>query len=222
MAFFHKKEKEIVSTIHTYVNKMISKRREELLNKKNITSNEDDGYKTKPALLDILLQSKIDEKPLSNDDILAEVNTFMFAGHETTGTTMGFLFYLVAKHHDVQEKLYREIQLNDLKDQTEPLTIRKINSLTYLDKVLKETLRLYPILSAAHKKCTEEIRVGNITIPANVTVITLIYANHLNERHFVNAETFNPDRWDKEINIESRSSYIYQPFSAGLRNCIGK
>lgn len=103
-----------------------------------------------------------------------------------------------------------------------PLTMRAANNLNYAENVIRETLRLFPILSGAHKKCTEDIRIGDVFIPANVSVVTLIYANHHNSKYFENPEMFDPDRWDKEISSEDRNPLAYQPFSAGLRNCIGQ
>lgn len=100
--------------------------------------------------------------------------------------------------------------------------MRAANGLTYAENVIRETLRLYPILSGAHKKCTEDIRIGNVFIPANVSVVTLIYANHHNPKYFEDPEKFDPDRWNKEISSDDRNPLAYQPFSAGLRNCIGQ
>lgn len=100
--------------------------------------------------------------------------------------------------------------------------MRAANYLVYAENVIRETLRLYPILSGAHKKCIEDIRIGDIFIPANVSVVTLIYANHYNSKYFKKPEEFDPDRWNKEISSDERSPLAYQPFSAGLRNCIGQ
>lgn len=122
----------------------------------------------------------------------------------------------------MQKKVYDEIKNQNLHKKTGPLTMRAANGLIYSENVIRETLRLFPILSGAHKKCTEDIRIGDVFIPANVSVVTLIYANHHNPKYFENPEKFDPDRWDKEISSEDRNPLAYQPFSAGLRNCIGQ
>lgn len=238
---FGKRESEQISYIHTFVDQIIDNRRTELLVQNGDGLRETNETRNRPVLLDILLQSKLDGKPLSNEDIRAEVNTFMFAvnlyllimisntfdiffwqGHETTGTTLGFLIYVLAKYPEIQQKVYKEIKQQHLHENSEPLTMRSANALTYAENVIRETLRMYPILSGAHKKCTEDIRIGDKLIPANVSVVTLIYANHHNEKYFKNPDEFNPDRWDKEISSEDRNPLAYQPFSAGLRNCIGQ
>lgn len=173
----------------------------------------------KPALLDILLQSSIDGEPLSNETIRDEMNTFMVAGHETSGTTLGFITFILAKYPEVQDRVYHEIKELGLDNN---LTIRDINSLTYLDCVIKEVLRLYPILPDPMKQCTEDFRFGSIFIPAHTTICTTIHASHMNEKYFTDPEVFNPDRFSDEINAKERSPFTYQPFSSGLRNCIGQ
>lgn len=218
---YAKEQLEQVELIDTYVNDIIEKRRDAILSKPLNETNETEGTKEKPALLDILLQSEMDGKPLSNDDIRGEVNTFMFAGHETTGSTLSFLMYLLAKYPDIQKRLYTEIKSSGIMKNEEVLSMRSLNSLKLLDSVIKETLRLYPIFPMVPKKCIEDFKLGDIFIPANTFVGTTFSPNHLDEKYFKNAKEFIPDRWSDEVTIAERNPYVYQPFSAGLRNCIG-
>lgn len=204
-----------MSYIDNFINEIIEKRRDYLISHKETSESQ-----TRPAFLDILLQSEMDGKPLTNEDIRGEVNTFMFAGHETTGSTLSFLMYLLATHPKEQEILYTEIKENSLLDDT-PLTMRTLNSLKYLDNVIKETLRIYPIFPAVPKKCIEDMKIGDITIPANATVGIFFYMNHMDEKYFKNPKEFIPDRWNDEVTTTQRNPYVYQPFSSGLRNCIG-
>lgn len=216
---YHKKETELINYHHEFVDNVISKRREKLLSEKlNSSSTE----KQRPALLDILLQSSIDGNPLTDKQIRDEVNNFILAGHETTGTTMGFLTFLLAKHREVQTRVYEEIKANGLDKNEHSLTIREINSLSYFDTVIKETLRIYPILGGAHKQCPEDIRIGNIFIPANTSISCQILSTHLHEKNFKDPLKFDPSRWENEVTSAERSPYAYQPFSSGLRNCIGQ
>lgn len=91
-----------------------------------------------------------------------------------------------------------------------------------MDNVIKEALRLFPPAVMISKRCREDIQIGHVFIPANTTVSTNIYSGHRMEKYFKDAETFNPDRFDDEITAEDRNPYVFQPFSAGLRNCIGQ
>lgn len=145
----------------------------------------------------------------------------MLAGHETTGTTLGFLTYVLAKYPVVQKRVYDEINLK-INTEDKPLTIRDINSLSYFDTVVKETLRIYPILGGAHKQCPEDVQIGHIFIPKNTPISTSIRSGHLYEKNFKDPFEFDPSRWEDEVTIAERNPYAYQPFSSGLRNCIGQ
>ncbi|XP_063700408.1 cytochrome P450 4d1-like [Culicoides brevitarsis] len=216
MSKYYKIVEEQINFIHGFVDNIINERREKLLAEKYEPEN------SRPALLDILLKASIDEKPLSNEEIRSEVNNFMLAGHETTGTTLGFLTFVLAKHQDVQKLVYEEIVSHDLQNPERKLTIRDINSLSYFETVMKETLRMFPILGGAHKSATEDIRINNIFIPAYTSISTSIRAGHLYEKNFKDALKFDPSRWNDEVSTKERSPYAYQPFSSGLRNCIGQ
>lgn len=145
-----------------------------------------------------------------------------FAGHETTANSLTFAAYLLAKHPKVQERLWNEIKSNSLHVTSNRLTTRDISSLPYLDNVIKEVLRLYPPAPIVLKKCVEDIRIENFFIPAEVTIGINIFSGHRAEKYFKDPEKFDPDRFDNEITAEDRNPYAYQPFSSGLRNCIGQ
>lgn len=74
----YQSEKKSLKIVHGFVNDVIEKRRNEIIRNQQI--NESTGVKKRAALMEILLQSQMDGKPLSNADICGEVNTFMFAG----------------------------------------------------------------------------------------------------------------------------------------------
>ncbi|XP_063697852.1 cytochrome P450 4d1-like [Culicoides brevitarsis] len=209
---------ETISYIDKFVNDLIEKRRSEILAKKVEDGTE--NKKEKPALLDILLQSEMDGKPLTNEDIRGEVNTFMFAGHETTGSTLAFTFFLLAKHPEIQQELYEEIKNNF--NQNEPLTMRALNSLPLLDGVIKEALRIHPIFPAIPKKCVEDVHYNGMTIPKQTMILTFFLPNHMDEKYFPDPKKFMPSRWLDEVTAKERNPYAYQPFSSGLRNCIGQ
>ncbi|XP_063696377.1 cytochrome P450 4d2-like [Culicoides brevitarsis] len=217
----YKIQKTNIAIINDFVDNVIRERHDKMI--KEINENPDESEtKKRPALLDILLQARVDGKPLSNEDIQAEVKTFMFAGHETTANTLSFVAYFLAKYPEVQEKMYDEIKRNSLDTKSESLTTRELNSLSYMDNVIKETLRLYPPGFMVSKRCHEDIRIGNVFIPKDSTIATNIYSGHRNEKYFKNPEEFNPDRFDTEISANERNPYVFQPFSSGLRNCIGQ
>lgn len=73
----YKNQLESITYIDEFVNDLIEKRRSEIIAKKGDGVSESENVREKPALLDILLQSEMDGKPLTNEDIRGEVNTFM-------------------------------------------------------------------------------------------------------------------------------------------------
>lgn len=141
-----RQERKALKVLHEFTDSVIVARRKEILQQnKNMSSNTDDvGIKKKQALLDVLLQSTIDGKPLTNQDIREEVDTFMFEGHDTTTSGITFALYCLATHPEVQQKVVREIHDVIGEDKKTPVTLQMLNDLNYLDLVLKEVLRLYP------------------------------------------------------------------------------
>lgn len=142
-------ERRALKVIHEASNSVIVARRQELLESRRVereatASTLDSPSRKKQALLDILLQATVEGQPLSNADIREEVDTFMFEGHDTTTSGTTFALYCIARHPQVQQKMFEEIRavLGDVKDT--PPTLQLLNELPYLDCVLKEVLRLYP------------------------------------------------------------------------------
>lgn len=129
---------------------------------------------------------------------------------------------MLAKHPEEQEILYEEIKSNGLVDRSEPLTMRLLNSLSYLDGTIKESLRIYPIFPAVPKKCVEDFHYNGMFIPKEAMILTAFYPNHMDEKYFKNPTKFIPSRWMDEVTVKERNPYAYQPFSSGLRNCIGQ
>lgn len=118
--------------------------------------------------------------------------------------------------------MLNEIKSNSLDITTDHLTTRNLNSLPYMDNVIKEALRLFPPAVLVSKRCHEDIQIGNLFIPADTTIATNIFSGHRMEKYFKEPEKFDPDRFDNEISAKDRNPYVFQPFSSGLRNCIGQ
>lgn len=144
----YRTEKAAVKILHDFTKSVIVSRREQLAieDKQSSTLEEDDGVgaKKKIALLDLLLKSTIDGKPLSDDDIREEVDTFMFEGHDTTTSAISFAFYNIAKYPEIQQKIYEESRSVLGDDLMKSVTLIQLNELPYLERFIKENLRLYP------------------------------------------------------------------------------
>lgn len=84
----------------------------------------------------------------------------MLQGHDTTTSGITFCLYCIAQNPDVQQKCFDEIKgvLGD--DPTRPVTLSDLNNLSYLDLVIKETLRLFPSVPLIARTLQEEIVIG--------------------------------------------------------------
>ena len=156
-------EKQALAILHGFTEKIIIQRREELLKSqdKKVTPELDDvGTKRKMAFLDILLQSEIDGKPLTNLDIREEVDTFMFEGHDTTSSAIIFCFYNLSLYPECQQKCFEEIQQVFGTDKTKPVTYEDLNKLHYVELCIKETLRMFPSVPLLGRKVTEECEIS--------------------------------------------------------------
>nr|CAI5850381.1 unnamed protein product [Callosobruchus analis] len=130
-----------VEKIHDFTYSVINSRIQTLQNSGDDQNNNEE--KAVP-FLDMLLKSTVDGKPLSIEDIREEVDTFMFEGHDTTGSAISFALYLLASHQDVQDQALEEQKTIFCEDIHRSVTYNDLQRMKYLECVIKETLRLYP------------------------------------------------------------------------------
>lgn len=151
--------------IEDFNNEIIAQRRLELAKRKiedeKATENPEEenvyfGKKRKMVLMDILLQSTIDGKPLTDEEVREEANTFLFAGHDTVSSALMFLFYNIAKYPRVQERIVTEVR-EVLGDENAELSFSKLADLQYLECVIKESMRIYPPVPMFGRESQEEI-----------------------------------------------------------------
>ncbi|XP_029326912.1 cytochrome P450 4F4 isoform X3 [Mus caroli] len=209
--------------VHSFTDAVIQDRRCTLPSK-----HEDDVLKAKAKsktldFIDVLLLSKDEDgKELSDEDIRAEADTFMFEGHDTTASGLSWILYNLARHPEYQERCRQEVQelLRDRKS-TE-IEWDDLAQLPFLTMCIKESLRLHPPVTVISRRCTQDIVLpdGRV-IPKGVICIINIFATHHNPTVWPDPEVYDPFRFDPE-NIKDRSPLAFIPFSAGPRNCIGQ
>lgn len=157
-------------------------------------------------------------KTLSDDEILAQALVFVFAGYETTSSTLSYISYNLATHPDVQQQLQDEIDAN-LPNKAAP-TYNTIMQMEYLDMVVNESLRLFPPGGRIERVCKKTVELNGVTIPKDMVVMIPAYVMHRDPAYWPEPEEFRPERFSKESR-ESIDPYIFLPFGAGPRNCIG-
>ncbi|GBN44641.1 Cytochrome P450 3A4, partial [Araneus ventricosus] len=160
-------------------------------------------------------------KKLSTDELVAQCVIFFIAGYDTTATTLTMVTYFLALHQDVQDKLRAEVDAA-LEENNGKLTYEAIQSMKYMDNVISETLRIYPI-SVRLERCAEvDYKLGDtgITIPKGMIVSIPIISVQRDPKYWPEPEKFDPDRFTPERRAQ-RDPYSYLPFGAGPRNCLG-
>lgn len=187
--------------------------------------NEDDesdiGKKKRKAFLDLLLdQNAKDDTPLTDDELRAQVDTFMFEGHDTTAVAITWTLFLLGNNPEQQEKVHEELE-EVFGDSDTPANLKELSQLKYLDRVLKETLRLFPSVPVISRDLMEDVKMGNYTLPKGCEVVMPIQLTHRDPNVWPDPTKFDPDRFLPE-NSKHRNPYAYVPFSAGPRNCIGQ
>nr|AIW80010.1 cytochrome P450 CYP4FB1 [Nilaparvata lugens] len=176
-----------------------------------------DNKHCKMAFLDLMLESGMSDTQLRD-----ETMTIIIGGQETTSTELSFALLMLALHPNIQEKVHEELDAVFGEDSRAAPSMFELNSLEYLERVIKETMRLFPALPAIGKRLQEDIHVGQYEIPAGVDIGIFIYETHRDPATWgPTPHHFNPDHFLPE-KCRSRHPYSYFPFSAGLRNCIGQ
>ncbi|EFN69302.1 Cytochrome P450 4V3 [Camponotus floridanus] len=141
-------------------------------------------------------------------------------GHDTTAVAITWTLFLLGNNLEHQEKVHEELE-EVFKDSETPATVKELSQLKYLDRIIKETLRLFPSVPLITRKLAEDVKIGDYTFPKGITVILAILLVHLNPEIWPDPKKFDPDRFLPE-NSKHRNPYAYIPFSAGPRNCIGR
>ncbi|XP_028822324.1 cytochrome P450 4F3 isoform X2 [Denticeps clupeoides] len=214
------------SVVHGFTTDIIQKRRTQLLHQgatKSQCVSEPGTRKKVTDFIDVLLLSKDEDgNSLTDDEIKAEADTFMFEGHDTTASGISWVLYNLAAHPKYQERCRDEIDSLLKGRETEEIQWDDLTNLPFTTMCIKESLRLHPPVVALSRQYTKDMPVpGGRTIPKGTISLLSIYGTHHNSEIWPNPEVYDPMRFDPEKS-KGRSSYAFIPFSAGPRNCIGQ
>jgi cytochrome P450 len=155
----------------------------------------------------------------SDREIRDQVMTLMFAGHDTSTSTLTFMLHELARHPEVTRRLHEE-QERVLKGES-PTAQQLEKAMPYLDTVLDEVLRLYPPAWIGPRRAIREFEFGGCTVPRGAYVNYCSWASHRLPEVFPEPEAFIPERFTRERKAAlPRGAYV--PFGGGSRICIGK
>uniref|UniRef100_A0A182TYW8 Uncharacterized protein n=1 Tax=Anopheles melas TaxID=34690 RepID=A0A182TYW8_9DIPT len=170
-------------------------------------------------MLDRLL-SVNEDGPLSDTEIVQNIYSIVGAGNDTTAHSLGHTCLFLAMHPGVQRKLYQELR-DVFYSADEPISEEKLKQLSYMECVIKESLRLAPPGATVAREAQEDLTVEGQLIPRGTTVVVSLFSLHRRKDFWgADAERFDPDRFLPE-RCKNRMGCAFMPFNTGSRNCIG-
>ncbi|KAK5649518.1 hypothetical protein RI129_000547 [Pyrocoelia pectoralis] len=188
----------------------------------------------RPDMINLLMEAQKNREnvdngnkiSLSDEDITAQALIFFLAGFDTVASAMTFLIYELAINQDIQKKLYGEI-CTTCEEHAGKINYDIVTSMTYLDSVLSESLRLHSNVPFFDRKCTRPYTIEPVNPserPLYLEKGTVIWiptcALHHDEQYFPNPKRFDPERFS-ESNKQNIRPGAYIPFGLGPRRCIG-
>jgi cytochrome P450 family 135 len=154
-------------------------------------------------VLSLLLQARHEDgRPMSDKELRDELMTVLVAGHETSATSLAWALEALVRHPAALARLRDEVDSGED---------------AYLDAVLKETLRLRPVVALVLRRLTEPMEIGGRLLPAGVTVAPSIYLLHRRPDVYPDPRAFRPERFLER----PPGTYTWIPFGGGVRRCLG-
>ncbi|XP_059689072.1 ultra-long-chain fatty acid omega-hydroxylase [Gavia stellata] len=210
------------ATVHSFTATVVQRRRQ-ALDRLGRQAWLESHQGRRMDFIDLLLLAKDEDgNTLSDEDISAEADTFMFEGHDTTASGLAWLLYNLACHPHYQERCRQEVHELLKGRDVEEIKWEDLSHLPFTTMCIKESLRLHPPVTAVSRRCTEDIALhdGRV-IPKGIICLMSIYGTHHNPDIWPEPQVYNPLRFSPE-NSQGRSPLAFIPFSAGPRNCIGQ
>jgi cytochrome P450 len=201
-----------------YQEKLFKERKEFIY--KNKREETDEEYKKKQKIfVDQLIYN---EDKFTDATIRDNLALLLLAGFETTANQTAHTILMLAMHPEVQEKCYKEINevfgSNDVEFSGEVL-----NTLKYLDQVVRETMRVFPIVPMITRQLVEDMELDGYNFPKGTIIFMNIAALHRRSDYWgEDSDVFDPEHFSPDNTNVNPHPYAFIPFSAGKRNCTGQ
>ncbi|XP_029942080.1 cytochrome P450 4F3 [Salarias fasciatus] len=218
-----KRFKRALSVVHRFTRDVIRKRRALINQQTGKQPRLGTTPQKKKDFVDIILLSTDEEgNGLSEQEMEAEANTFMFAGHDTTASAVCWTLYNLARHAHYQDRCRQEVKELLRGRDGDDVQWEDLSNLPFTTMCIRESLRLHCPVQAVTRRYTQDVTLpGSRTVPQGVICLVSIYGTHHNPTVWTNPNEFDPQRFDP-ANLQGRSPHAFIPFSSGPRNCIGQ
>ena len=166
-------------------------------------------------VLQLLLAARDEsDARMSDAEIRDELMTLLLAGHETTATALAWTVHRILTEPGVHDAVRRELARTV---GSRPVAPDDVAKLEYLDGVVKETLRLNPVIPDVMRLLKRPLRIGGVELPAGIGVAPNIHAAHRRPDVWPEPLRFRPERFGGT----RPSPYEFFPFGGGMRRCLG-
>lgn len=156
------------------------------------------------------------DAPLSRNLIRDEIITMLFAGSESTSSTLAWALYHISLHPKIGKKIQAEVDA--VLPDGGAASYQDLAALSYTTAILNEVLRLYGV-SVNSRRNTDPTTLGGVRFPAGSEFLFSHSMLHRNPTYYPRPEVFDPERWVDPAVAPNRRYFM--PFSKGTRNCIG-
>lgn len=175
----------------------------------------------RPDMLSLLMDARHDDsgETMSDKQLRDEVLTFLLAGHETTGTALASIFYLLSEHGAIEARYLAEVDA--VLGRTRTPTPADLPRLPYTGQIIDEAMRLYPPAWSFTRTAIDDDVLGPYHVPRGAMVVVSPWVNHRHPAFWTDPEVFDPERFAPE-RAKRHDPYHYFPFGGGPHMCIGK
>ena len=157
-------------------------------------------------------------QPFTNAELLDELMTLIVAGFETSANTLNWVWYLVAKHPEVEAKLIAEAEVH--LPNVSVLSVDSLTAMQYTQQVLEEALRLYPPVWLFTRRSHELDELDDYDVAPDTDIYLSPFILHRTEHYWSDPERFDPDRF--AATDKPKKDRPFFPFSLGPRRCLGE
>ena len=170
-------------------------------------------------LLSMLMSARDEDtgESMTDEQLRVEATTFLLAGQETTSLALTWTWYLLSQHAHVQRRLETEI---DSVLGGRPPGHGDLANLPYARMVIDEAMRLYPPAWAFSRQALADDELGGFALPRGWLAFVVPFALHRLPAYWRDPDVFDPERFSPEQSA-ARPKFVYLPFGAGPRQCIG-